>query len=103
MNKTYLPYDFILEDKIIIELDGPQHFKQVSNWQPPEETHLNDLYKMKCAKDNGYSIIRLLQTDVFYDTYDWLTKLRENIEKIKLDQHVQNVYMCKNNEYAIFK
>ncbi len=102
-NKTYLPYDFVLaEDKIIIELDGLQHFEQVSNWQSPEETHLNDVYKIKCANENEYSVIRLLQTDVFYDTYDWLMELRENIEKIILEQRVQNVYMCKDNEYAIF-
>jgi len=102
-NKTYLPFDFVLEEyKIIIELDGPQHFVQISNWASPEETHLNDVYKMKCANENGYSVIRLLQTDVFYDTYDWLKELRENIEKIKLEQQVQNVYMCKDNEYDIF-
>jgi len=102
-NKTYLPYDFVLtEDKIIIELDGLQHFEQVSNWQSPEETHINDVYKIKCANENVYSVIRLLQTDVFYNTYDWLKELRENIEKIKLEQRVQNVYMCKDNEYAIF-
>jgi len=102
-NKTYLPYDFVLaEDKIIIELDGLQHFEQVSNWQSPEETHLNDVYKIKCANENEYSVIRLLQTDVFYDTYDWLMELRENIEKIILEQRVQNLYMCKDNEYAIF-
>jgi len=102
-NITYLPFDFVLaEDKIIIELDGLQHFEQVSNWQSPEETHLNDVYKMKCANDNGYSVIRLLQTDVFYDTYDWLKELRENIEKIKLERIIKNIYMCKDNEYAIF-
>jgi very-short-patch-repair endonuclease len=101
--KTYLPFDFVLEnDKIIIELDGPQHFEQISNWSTPEDTHLNDVYKMKCAKDNGYSIIRLLQSDVLYDRYDWLTELRENIEKIILENALQNIYMCKNKEYDIF-
>ena len=90
------------ENKIIIELDGLQHFEQVSNWSSPEETHLNDVYKMKCANENGYSVIRILQEDVFYDTYDWLTELRDDIEKIKSDQRVQNVYMGKYNEYSIF-
>ena len=102
-NKTYLPFDFVLEeDKIIIELDGIQHFEQVSNWQSAEETHINDIYKMKCANENGYSVIRLLQTDVFYDTYDWLKELRVNIDKIKLERIIKNIYMCKDNEYAIF-
>ena len=63
---------------------------------------MNDVYKMNCANDNGYSVIRLLQTDVFYDTYDWLNELRDNIEKIRLEQRVQNIYMCKDNEYDIF-
>jgi len=102
-NKTYLPFDFILEnDKIIIELDGLQHFEQVSNWAPPEETHINDKYKMKCANANCFSVIRLLQTDVFYDTYNWLEELKTNIEKIKTDKIIQNIYMCKDNEYDIF-
>lgn len=31
-NIKHLPFDFVLsERKIIIELDGPQHFRQVSN------------------------------------------------------------------------
>ena len=42
----YLPFDFLIEDlKIIIEQDGPQHFKQVGNWQSPKITQINDLYK----------------------------------------------------------
>ena len=38
---------------------------------------------MKCANANCFSVIRLLQTDVFYDTYNWLEELKTNIEKIK--------------------
>ena len=54
----YLPFDFILEEqKIIIELDGNQHFVQVNNWANPEETLKRDKYKMKKANDNGYSVI----------------------------------------------
>ncbi len=29
-------------------------------------------------------------------------ELRENIEKIKLKQQVQKMYMCKDNKYDIF-
>jgi very-short-patch-repair endonuclease len=102
-NKKCLPFDFVIEDyKIIIELDGPQHFRDISNWKSYEDTHLNDVYKMKCANENGYSIIRLLQTDVFYDEYEWLSELKQNIEKIRLEQRIQNIYMCKDNEYDIF-
>jgi hypothetical protein len=30
------------------------------------------------------------------------TKLYENIEKITNENRVQNIYMCKNNEYKDF-
>lgn len=69
---TYLPFDFCIEDlKLIIELDGRQHFMQVSCWTSPEETQERDKYKEDCAKNNGYSIIRIFQEDVYYDKTDW--------------------------------
>jgi very-short-patch-repair endonuclease len=95
-----LPFDFCIPDlKIILELDGPQHFIQVSNWTSPEETFENDLFKEKCANEQGYSVIRIIQEDVFNDKYDWKTELVNNIEKMKTDNIIQNIYMCKNNEY----
>ena len=102
-NISYLPVDFMLEIfKIIIELDGPQHFIQVSNWKSPEETHKGDLYKMKCANENGFSVIRLTQEDVLYDKYEWLSELVGSIKKIVEENIVQNIYLCKNNEYDQF-
>jgi very-short-patch-repair endonuclease len=101
-NKCY-PFDFILEEqKIIIELDGLQHFEQVSNWDNPEKVQERDKYKMKQANDNGYSVIRILQEDIFYDTYQWLEELKTNIEKLVSENKVQNIFMCKDNEYSIF-
>jgi hypothetical protein len=97
-------FDFVLEDdKILIELDGEQHFKQVSNWQSPEETIQNDKYKDKCANENGYSMIRIIRTDFMYNKYDWKTELLDNIEKIINEKIIQNIYMCKNNEYSLLK
>jgi very-short-patch-repair endonuclease len=102
-NKKHLPFDFVIEErKIIVELDGKQHFEQIGNWQSPEETMKNDLYKMKCANKNGFSIIRILQKDVYNNKYNWLSELCENIEKNTNDNRVQNIYMCKNNEYKDF-
>ena len=103
-NIKHLPFDFVIEDrKIIIELDGKQHFEQISNWKPPEETRKNDLYKMKCANEKGFSLIRILQEDVLHDVYRWLNELIYNIEKITDENKVQNIYMCKNNEYKDFE
>jgi hypothetical protein len=37
-NIKHLPFDFVIEErKIIIELDGKQHFEQIGNWQSPEK------------------------------------------------------------------
>ncbi len=103
-NITYLPFDFCIEEyKIIIELDGRQHFEQVSNWNSPEENQQRDKFKMKCANDNNYSIIRILQEDVFYDTFNWIHEIKQAIQKIIDDKVIQNIFICKNNEYNIFK
>ena len=95
-------FDFCIPDlKIIIELDGDQHFKQVSNWIPHEETQSNDLYKERCATENDYQVIRLLQTDVWNDTYDWKTKLVNTIEEIRTNTDtLEVVFMSQNDEYA---
>jgi hypothetical protein len=72
------------------------------NWKSPEENQKTDKYKMKCANENKYCVIRIIQIDVLYDKYDWKTELINNIEKIKTDNIIQNIYMCKNNEYQHF-
>jgi len=100
--KSYLPFDFCIpEYKIIIELDGIQHFQQVSNWSSPEEQFENDKYKEKCANENGYLVIRILQEDVLNDTYDWLKELCDSIEKI-VNGYEKNIYLCKNEEYSCY-
>ena len=97
-------YDFCIPElKIIFELDGRQHFIQVSNWSSPETQFENDKYKQKCANENGYSVIRILQEDVLNDTYDWLKELCETIEELKNGNEIaRNVYLCKNGEYDAF-
>ena len=102
-NKLYLPYDFVIEElNIIIEIDGEQHFKQISNWTSPEIQIEKDKYKMNCANENGFSIIRLLQIDISKDKYDWLNEIQISILKIINEKTVQNIFICKNNEYKIF-
>lgn len=91
------------EYKLIIESDGPQHFRQISNWSSPVERFQNDRYKENCANDNGYSIIRLSQEDVLNDTYDWENELCNAIGQIKTQDGITNMYLSKNNEYDNFK
>jgi very-short-patch-repair endonuclease/DNA-directed RNA polymerase subunit RPC12/RpoP len=102
-DKKHLPFDFVIEErKIIVEQDGVQHWKQVAKWKTPQHNRCRDLYKMKCANENGFSVIRILQEDIFKDKYDWINELCENIEKITNEKRVQNIYMCKKNEYKDF-
>ena len=105
-NKRYLPFDFCIPElKIIIELDGKQHFCDINFFpQPFIERHERDVYKEKCANENGYHTIRILQEDVWYGKNDWLENLLREIEYIKNNNQydIHNRYICDNNEYDIF-
>ena len=75
-NKRPLPFDFSIESlKLIIEIDGPQHFRQVSNWQTPEITQARDEYKTQKALENGYTVIRILQEDIYKSVVGWEKEL----------------------------
>lgn len=77
-------YDFyIVELELLIELDGPQHFQQISNWQCPEKTQEKDIFKMNKAVENGKSVIRIIQEDVLYDRTNWRNNLSGTIQKYK--------------------
>lgn len=100
-NKVKLPFDFVNEElRLIIELDGIQHFKQVSNWTAPEDNMKRDIYKMNCAINNGYSVIRLLQDDVWNYKYDWKSEL--NIYFVKRETP-ETIFLEKGNQYIKYK
>nr|QZX43636.1 putative restriction endonuclease [Marseillevirus sp.] len=75
----FLPFDICIS-KTIIEVDGAQHYKQVSNWKSPEEQQRSDRYKEECALKNGYSVLRILQEDIWNDKIDWKKLLLEHIK-----------------------
>ncbi len=103
ITNKYLPFDFVLEtEKIIIELDGAQHFKQVSNWRSPEEQYERDSYKMECANNNGYSVIRITQEDVYDDTFDWYKSLKDSIESIIQSKDIENHFISYHDDYSNF-
>jgi hypothetical protein len=94
-------FDFVIESrKIIIELDGQQHFNQVSSWESPEDIQKRDIHKMKKANENGYTVVRLLQVDVYKDKNDWQDKLRTAIEAIYKSPSI--VYIASGNQYDVF-
>ena len=93
----FLPFDYSLEEyKIIIELDGDQHFKQISNWKSPEDTLKRDMYKMDCANKEGYTVIRIYQMDVFKNKNCWFEKLTSAIKTYK---EPTRVFISSGDEY----
>lgn len=80
-----MPFDFGV-DKILIEVDGEQHFQQISNWNSPESVQAKDVEKIqKCIKE-GYSIIHINQVDVWNDVYDWRSVIQKEIELLKNEE-----------------
>jgi hypothetical protein len=68
-----LRFDFMIPElKLIIELDGKQHFVQVRNWLCPEQQIRRDVWKMIRANSQGYKVIRVLQDDVYRNNMQWL-------------------------------
>lgn len=90
----YLYFDFYIKEiNVVIELDGPQHFRQIHNWEPPEEVKRRDIYKECCAATNNILVIRLLQEDVLRDNIEWRESLKEMIESRDDDSgYVYTIY-----------
>jgi very-short-patch-repair endonuclease len=92
-NINYLPFDFLIDKyKLLIELDGDQHFFQVMNWKSPEENFKTDIFKINKAIENNYSIIRIRQYDFKYNNYDWKNIL---IQYIKMYDNPTVIFISK--------
>jgi hypothetical protein len=78
-----LPFDYSIENyKTIIELDGVQHFKDVKYFKlKAADVQQRDLFKMVRAIQNGYSVIRLLQEDVYFSRNNWEERLKLHLRK----------------------
>lgn len=59
-DKSYLPFDFYVNNKYLIEYDGEQHFQDhIFDY---EYTHSHDLIKNQWCKDNNIPLIRIPYT-----------------------------------------
>lgn len=86
-----MPIDFgLIDKKIAIELDGEQHFSQISNWDSPEVVQSKDIEKIKHCLNNGYSLIHIYQVDIWKDTYDW----KEFIKRLMKDLESETDPIC---------
>lgn len=85
--------------KILIELDGIQHFEQVSNWGSHEDIREKDVEKMKKAVEAGYSVIHIFQEEVWKDIYNWKETLREQVERLK-EKKARCVFISQRKIYG---
>jgi very-short-patch-repair endonuclease len=91
-------YDFYLPDfNLILEVDGDQHFRQVSNWKSCEYTIENDIQKMNTALENGFSVLRIYQPDIFNDIIDWKRFIKDNLYLRKISD-----ITCKSSVAGIY-
>jgi len=97
--KRHLPFDICIKSlKYIIEIDGRQHFEVIKYWRNnPDNNRKRDIFKMKKALENGFSVIRILQEDIYYNSYNWQTALLSAIQSISSKPEVK--YLCNENEY----
>jgi len=113
-NKKYYPFDFYLPDlNLIIEVDGKQHFQNITKWNSNYKfQQLKDSYKMKCANNNNIKIIRIYQEMIFDRTIKikW-KKILENLLISIYDKILQNnlndieniIYIGKINSKNIYE
>lgn len=99
-----LKFDFLVLDfNVLIELDGEQHFNDVKHFNSfVENQQLNDVYKMICAIENGYSVIRLIQMDVKKNKNDWKNKLINLLQNITIKIPTIH-YIDNKNMYDNYK
>jgi len=75
-------FDFLLTFsdgfRVLLELDGPQHFWVVHNHT--DDGCERDLIKERWALQQGLCVIRVLQEDVWNDRYDWQGWILRSIE-----------------------
>ena len=91
-------FDFCLPLlKIILELDGPQHFTQISNWSNHNDTRRRDIIKMVGATTSGYHVVRLIQLEVSKDAVDWKSHLTAVLCWLSQRARPTVVYICSES------
>lgn len=61
IDKTYLPFDFFVDNKYLIEYDGEQHYNKESVFDY-EYIHKHDIIKSEWCKNNNIPLIRIPYT-----------------------------------------
>lgn len=93
-------YDFMVGHNVLVELDGPQHFKPVRSWKTGFEVCEQDKSKEDLALANGMSVIRVLQDEVWNDTGDWRAYVADNVSMCALSDTPMVVVPPNRREYT---
>lgn len=71
---------------MIYRLDGEQHFEQVAKWDAPEIVSKRDMIKTHTILNQNKRLIRIFQKNVYENTIDWHTLLKDAIFADKSDE-----------------
>tara|TARA_B100001094_G_scaffold325657_1_gene380380 strand:- start:1326 stop:1877 length:552 start_codon:yes stop_codon:yes gene_type:complete len=96
-------YDFMAAStprKLIVELDGRQHFECVKRFRNDvAKQRSRDMFKMKQAIKNGFNVVRLYQPDVLGDTFDWKEMLLMSLAHSKNNDPIVVLQRSKSCVY----
>lgn len=99
-----LPYDFCINDKILIELDGQQHSKHVKYFHKTKEAfnkcQEHDKFKNEKAIENDYQIIRVFQEDYMKNKNDCVAQVDRAILNMKANPEIRYCFIPSNNKYV---
>jgi hypothetical protein len=102
-NRSRTHFDFCLtfEDgfRIVIELDGDQHFYE-SHGMYSRDGCARDLLKENWTmRVKKFRIVRLLQTDVWNDTHRWKRWLRKSVQQARDEPGVLTPIVPDRDQY----
>jgi hypothetical protein len=85
-HKKALPFDVAVRREgkvVIVEVDGIQHFEDMAYWGTTADKLVQrDTFKAFCALQNGVSVIRICQEDVYKGKWPtWQTQLSTAVTK----------------------
>ena len=97
-HKTYYEFDFYIElkngVKIIIEIDGEQHYRQVSNWSTPLHNQIRDEIKQRLAVIREINVLRVNQEDIWLDKNNWEETIINFIQRKYENNDETEIYNC---------
>ncbi|HLI46298.1 MAG TPA: DUF559 domain-containing protein, partial [Geobacterales bacterium] len=67
--------DFLIENKLVVEVDGIKHFKSKSRIK-------KDQIKDKALRSKGYSILRFSDTEIFENIDDVIGRIESKLKEI---------------------